>query len=135
MSDREDIADTLHRGGRAFDEADIDALADCFTEDGELVSHEGVTSGRPAIHRAMAERRGDRSAEGQPRHLITNIEIDVESEGVAACRSYFALLNVDGAGGVAIAAAGVYFDRFAKDDGVWRITRRYVKVDPHAVVE
>ena len=133
MSDTEDIAGTLHRCARAFDEADIDALVDCFTDNGELVSHEGPTVGRPAIHQALAERRGDRGAEGQPRHLITNIEIELQSDAVASCRSYFVLLNVD-AQGVAIAAAGVYFDQFAKDGGAWRISRRYVKVDPHPVL-
>src|SRR5665213_538658 len=127
MSHTHDIADALHRCARAFDEADIDALADCFTVDGELVSHEGPTVGRPAIHEALKERRGDPEGD-QPRHLITNIEIDPPSDGSVACRSYYALLMIDSQG-IAIASAGAYFDRFVKDEGVWRISRRYVKVD------
>ena len=134
MSQTHDIADLLHRGARAFDEADIDVAADCYTVDAELVSHEGPTAGRAAIHAALTARRGDPATGAQPRHLITNIEIEPQPDGTAGCRSYFALLHIDSQG-IAIVAAGAYFDRLVKDDGVWRISRRYVKVDPHPVAE
>lgn len=129
MSTRTDIESTLYRFARGFDEDDIDVLADCLTSDAQLVSSEGATVGRDAIREAMRARQVTRLEQGQrPRHLITNIEVEQESDTAAATRCYFALLVV-GAAGLTIASKGTYVDTFVNDAGAWRISRRQVHVD------
>jgi 3-phenylpropionate/cinnamic acid dioxygenase small subunit len=132
MSAREKITTTLYRCARYFDEDDIDGFADCFSPDAQLVNPDAtITSGRAAIRTAMRERQLTRFGLGQhPRHLITNVEIEIgPSEGVAISRSYFALLVVE-AGGIGFASKGAYFDEWVQAPDGWRMTRRRVDADP-----
>lgn len=132
MSARDQITDALYRCARGFDEGDIDRFADFFSRDADLVNPDGtITSSRAAIRAAMRERYRTRSGLGQyPRHLITNVEIDIGAgEGAATSRSYFALLVVD-AGVIGFASKGAYVDEWAHETDGWRLTRRTVAADP-----
>jgi 3-phenylpropionate/cinnamic acid dioxygenase small subunit len=129
MSAQRDIESTLYRCARGFDDGDIDLLLDCFTADAELVSFEGTTSGRDAIRDALSARRAASGADGdQPRHLVTNVEIDLESDAAATSRAAYVLFSAQSAG-ITIASTGVYVDRLVNEAGAWRISRRHVRVD------
>ena len=128
MSAKREIANRLYRCARGFDDDDIDLLIDCFTADAELVSFEGTTSGRDAIRDSLSARRAASGADTQPRHLLTNMEIDLESDGTATARASYVLLSAAQAG-IAIVSTGVYVDRLVEEDGTWRISRMHVQVD------
>ena len=129
MSAQLDIASALYRCARGFDDGDIDLLMDCFTADADLVSFEGTTSGRDAIRDALTARRVAGGADGaQPRHIVTNIEVDFESENAATSRSSYVLFSAK-ATGITIVSTGVYADRLVNEAGTWLISRRHVQVD------
>ena len=129
MSSRTDIENTLYRCARGFDEDDIGLMADCFTHDAVLVSSDGTTAGREAIRAAMRARQVFRFDQGQrPRHVLSNVEVEQESETAAGVRSYFTLLIMTPAGAT-IASRGTYVDTLVKESGQWRISRRQVHVD------
>jgi uncharacterized protein (TIGR02246 family) len=128
MSARREIANRLYRCARGFDNDDIDLLMDCFTADAELVSFEGTTSGRDAIRESLSTRRAASGADTQPRHILTNMEIDLESDGTATARANYVLFSAAQAE-IAIASTGVYVDQLVEEDGTWRISRMHVQVD------
>jgi 3-phenylpropionate/cinnamic acid dioxygenase small subunit len=132
MSAQLDIANLLYRSARGFDDGDIDLLMDTFTADADLVSFEGTTSGRDAIRAALTARREAGGADGaQPRHSITQVEADVESDVAATSRSSFVLFSTK-ATGITVVSTGVYADRLVNEAGKWLIARRHVQVDhPH----
>jgi 3-phenylpropionate/cinnamic acid dioxygenase small subunit len=129
MSARRDIESTLYRFARGFDEDDFDLLADCMTADAELTSFEGPTSGRDAILAMLRTRRDGAGADGaQPRHLLANIEIDIESDSAATSRAGYVLFSA-GTGGISVVSTGTYGDRLVDDGGTWRVSHRQVNVD------
>lgn len=129
MSDRDEIERILYAFARGFDEDDFALLADCMTPDVELTSFEGATLGREAVLEMLRGRRDDQVADGsRPRHILGNVEIDVESDSAASARSAFALFN-SGPAGLATVSVGTYGDSFVNDRGTWRIKRRDINVD------
>lgn len=129
MSARRDIEATLYRFARGFDEDDFDLLAGSITADVELTSFEGPTTGRDTVLQMLRGRRDAAGADGsQPRHLLANIEIDVESDSAASSRASYVLFSA-GSGGIEVVSTGSYDDRLVKDDGAWRVSHRQVNVD------
>ncbi len=129
MSARRDIERTLYHFARGFDEDDLDLLVDCLTSDAELISFEGTTSGRDAIRTALRARRDAAGVDGaQPRHFLTNVEIDIESDSTATSRASYVLFSHAGAE-IATVSTGTYGDRFVNESGTWRISQRHVNVD------
>jgi 3-phenylpropionate/cinnamic acid dioxygenase small subunit len=129
MSARRDIEATLYRFARGFDEDDFDLLADCMTADAELSSFEGPTSGRDAVLQMLRGRRDAAGADGsQPRHLLANVEIVIESNSTASSRAAYVLFSA-GPGGIGVVSTGTYGDRLVRDDGAWRVSHRQVNVD------
>lgn len=65
--------------------------------------------------------------DGTPRtkHVVTNpiLEID-EDAGVAACRSYYTVLQQTPSLPLQVVASGRYHDEFARVDGEWRFRHR-----------
>jgi hypothetical protein len=128
-SARDDIEATLYRFVRGFDEDDFGLLVDCMTSEVEMTSFQGATSGRDAVLEMLRSRRDAAGADGsQPRHLLGNIEINVESDSVASARAAYVMVST-GPDGVGIVSAGTYGDSFVKERGTWRINRRYVNRD------
>jgi 3-phenylpropionate/cinnamic acid dioxygenase small subunit len=129
MSARRDIEDTLYRFSRGFDEDDFDLLAQCMTTDAELTSFEGPTRGRDAVLEMLRGRRDAAGADrSQPRHLLANVEIVVESESAASSRTSYVLFSA-GPGGINVVSTGTYDDRLVRDSEGWRVTHRQVNVD------
>lgn len=129
MSARRDIEATLHRFARGFDEDDFDLLAGCMTADVELTSFEGPTSGRDAVLEMLRGRRDAAGAGGsQPRHLLANVEIAVESDSAASSRASYVLFSA-GPGAISVVSTGTYDDRLVSDGDAWRVSHRRVNVD------
>lgn len=132
MSARAEIETTLYRYAQGFDEDDLDLLASCFTEDAEIDSGVGEVSGRAAIRAAYQERRDARTAVGeQPRHVVTNVRIELDGEAAARSSAYYALI-LTGADGIRIASAGTYTDELVRTDAGWQIARRRSRGDARA---
>ena len=125
---RDGVESTIYRYAHAFDENDMDAFADCFTEDGVIKRAGGDVVGREEIRRIFAERRNGYDERGeQPRHIVTNILIDQRSETEATVTSYL-MLTVT-ASGTEIRVSGRYVDEMVLDGDRWRFASRETAVD------
>jgi hypothetical protein len=71
--------------------------------------------------------------DGTPRtkHVMTNIQIDVDSPTTASAWSYFTVLQATEGYPLQIVIAGRYFDHFAKDDDGWYFIEREEFLDLH----
>lgn len=129
MSARRDIEATIYRFARGFDEDDFELLADCMTADAVLTSFEGPTTGRDAVLAMLRGRRDAAGADGsQPRHMLGNVEIELESDSTARARAGYVLTSL-GPDGITLVSTGTYGDRLVREDGTWRVSRRQVNVD------
>ncbi len=125
---RDEIEKLFYRYARGFDEFNLDELVECFTEDARFFSG-GWIEGRAAIHAALTERRQMRADDGQlPRHLNTNISIELKSEDEADVYSYFSLV-VSSREGISIDVVGTYEDKLVRQDGRWLIASRRITRD------
>lgn len=90
----------------------------------------GVEGSAPVqqIFESMVRRYDD----GTPRtkHVTTNLVIDADDEaGTASSRSYYTVFQQVADAPLQPIIAGRYHDRFARVDGVWRLTERVIFCD------
>lgn len=132
MSLRNEVEDPIHRYAWGYDGDEMDLLASAFTEDATL-NHaiEGSTIvGRDAIRDWMDEKREVfRSAGEQPRHVLSGILAERESETEATSRCYMTMVVTRSDGSVYVHHAGRYLDRLAKVGDRWLFTERLIRVD------
>lgn len=123
------IEETLFRYAAGFDDDDLDQLANCFTEDADVVAGVGTVSGRAAIRDAYQARRDQRTeADEQTRHVVTNVVIDLLGEDRARARSYYTLI-VSGPQGVGVGSCGTYEDELIRSGEGWLIAKRRAQGD------
>ncbi len=128
MGIRQEIEDTLFRYALAFDEDDMDAFGECFTNDGVIKASGFQISGRDQIRTAFAERRQAYAERGeQPRHFGSNVLVRQHSPTSATVTSY--LLVTVASAGTTIRTTGRYTDEMVLDDARWRIRHRTVDAD------
>lgn len=132
MSARGDIENTFHRWALAYDEKDLETMADCFTEDavmtlrigeGDLV---GPFDGRDAIMGLMSSSL--ESQTDQRRHITTNIIIRSEDASKAVTESYLTLTAVEN-GAIRLVSTGRYVDELRFEGGSWRLAKRHIALD------
>ena len=92
-----------------------------YTEDGRFITGDTVATGRDALSAAFAassapERRG--------KHITANSVIEVNGDVASGHTDFLFAHNTEN--GLALLAAGRYFDTFAKVDGRWRYTERRI---------
>jgi ketosteroid isomerase-like protein len=128
MSARSQIENATYRYAWAFDENDMELLADCFAEDAELVEPSGNRIvGRGPIREAFAKRRADRLERGeQPRHFTTNVFVHSQSGSTAEASSYF-VMHTTKDGALVGTSVGSYLDTWVDDGGTWRLKRRVMR--------
>jgi hypothetical protein len=111
--------------------------ADLFTDDGEIAVAPGgpaIVKGREAL---IAQARRDQQrfwtepgADGKPgsimRHLISNAQVTITSPDTATGTCYVTTVVKKGDVGPEILSVSRYSDRYAKQDGEWRIQRREI---------
>lgn len=128
---RSGIENALYRYAWAYDMNELDEIAGCFTADAEVefMDH-GWKRGRDEVAAEMRMRR-EKYADGSiPWHVISNVYITEESETSATVRSWYTFFVQAPDGEQRFAGVGWYDDRFALEDGVWRIRWRRVR-QPH----
>lgn len=125
MDDRAEIQNLMARYCELFDEGDIEGYAQLFAH-GRFVSSLGATlNGADEIREHVEE--GHFVYDGKPgtRHVISNIEIDIDPAGlVATARSYVTVYQALSGFPLQVIWVGGYRDRFEKADGVWQFAER-----------
>lgn len=84
LATHEAARDLVHAYATAVDDADPEAVADLFVDEGELVTPSGVHTGRAAIAEFYRLRLG-----APKRHFVTNLSVLLRADGLVQARSYF----------------------------------------------
>lgn len=140
IADRTLIRELMDRYGVVHDLGSPEAYADLFTPDGEIAVAPGgpaIVKGRQAL---VAQARKDherfdkeKGADGKPtsimRHLISNAQITMTGADTATGTCYVTTLVKQGEVGPAILSVSRYTDRYARQDGEWRIQRREITLE------
>jgi ketosteroid isomerase-like protein len=134
MSSRHDVEDAFYRYALAYDEDDLDALADCFTADALVwtTMNDDRAEGRPAIRALFEQRREARRARNeQVRHAITNVVVLEESTDELLALVYNTnLTTVRGEAPAAVVMTGWYRSRLVREgDGRLRVREHLIHLD------
>ena len=123
--DRHEIGALVHAYAERVDAGDVDGVADLFAH-ATLVSSEGIEfSGRDTLRELWAD--GLQLHDGSPRthHLITNLVIDLDEDGLhARARSYATAVQATPDLPLQVVVASRHHDRFEKVDETWRFVER-----------
>ncbi|MFE2431055.1 nuclear transport factor 2 family protein [Streptomyces sp. NPDC059373] len=140
LAARAGIADAFYRFGIAHDEARIEVIGSCFTQDAVFEVAEGRAEsftrfeGRAEIcdrlGRIIAE-QGD-----QRRHLISNVLVDeLDLTAGTAAAIAFGVVTV-AADGLRLGASVIYDARSRReDDRCWRFSAFFIGMDAYAGVK
>lgn len=133
MADHSAILNMLSKWAYGYDTPDMDAMAQCFTDDAELTMRIaggdliGPFTGKDAVMKLFSD-----SLEGQSdqrRHLTVNTFIAEEDDTTALCKSVLTLLAIAN-GKLEVLSSGTYTDNVARgSDSGWRITKRHIELD------
>jgi 3-phenylpropionate/cinnamic acid dioxygenase small subunit len=115
------IRRTLAEYSRWCDDGRFDEWADLFTPEARLVIGGEATEGRESIRALMAEVQSE-GRRGM--HVTTNCLVDVDGDRASASTDY--LFVRPGPEGMAIIAAGRYYDRLVRDADRWRFEERSI---------
>lgn len=130
-ADRDGIVALVHQYAERLDAGDLDGVAALF----EHATWRSDTTGQALRGIDEVRRVYDRVVlyDGSPRtrHLITNLVIDTDPDGVTAgARCYFTVLQgVVPGQPLEVILAGRYVDRFERPDGRWRFADRLFVTD------
>jgi uncharacterized protein (TIGR02246 family) len=131
LEDREAIRALLMEYRRALDEKDFEAYADLFGVDGEFVADGRTFRGREAILAMLAEFQSTGAltvAAGDDRHLVANVQIDVDGDRATAASTWVYLTRGPG-DGPELALVGHYEDALRRTEAGWRFARRAAPCD------
>lgn len=132
--DHEEIRQLLARYNFAVDLGEVEAWADCFTDDGvfRCTPEAGPLTGRHEGREALVAyaRRHYELNKGRARHWNWNLQIEGDGQ-TATMRCYLAALSAStGDQPPAVRVTGIYRDRLVKVDGRWRFAERHIHLDP-----
>lgn len=134
LAARAQIADAFFRFGMAWDEARLDVLCSCFTEDALFESSEGNATPFLSL-RGQAEMRADiagtmAAQADQRRHLFSNVmieQLDLE-QGTARALAQCVVTAVGTR--LQLAASVIYTADLRREaDGCWRFSYFFVGMD------
>lgn len=128
------INDLFIRYATALDHGEVETIVDCFTADAVVDSPVmGSFSGQVAI-REFAERNAKLFRAGvQMRHVISNVQMDVDGDRARASAYLLNYLTKNGTS--ELLSPGSYECRLVKTAGTWRFSYRLVKLDRPVVIE
>ena len=130
--ERAEIENVLGSYTFAYDENDMDAMAECFTADavmtmritdGDLI---GPFEGRDAIVGLMEKSLASQS--DQRRHLVSNVVVRDVADGTATVSSYLTLISIADER-LTVLSTARYEDELTRENGAWRFSRRHVQLD------
>lgn len=132
VADKLAIHELLARSAWAYDEARLDVMEACFTEDaqmrlriagGDVI---GPYDGRDAVLALI--RDAIESQSDQRRHVISNVFFESEEADRAVVVSNLTLLATAG-DETAVLSAGLYRDTVTRTAGGWRYCDRFLSLD------
>jgi uncharacterized protein (TIGR02246 family) len=127
LEDRDAIHQLFVDYGRYLDSGNIDAYADLFTEDGEvMLGPMGRTQGRENIRALMAKVLDGRV--GAAYHVISSPAVVLDGDE-ATSEVMWTVLQRDAEGKPKLTSTGRHVDRLRRVDGAWRIAERRGYVD------
>jgi hypothetical protein len=132
LAERVLIAERMYRYGWAFDERQIDALSECFTDSATWqasimgTSSIGPFNGRGEIISFMKGFWPIQS--DQRRHNITNVIVESQSEKTVSVMAYLVLMSASEQG-LKPVTTGFYKVEMIKLDGTWKIQNLLVGFD------
>ena len=120
------IIELANRFENTFDDGDLDANAEMWTDDGVFENSAGTFEGKDAI-RAWAEQfYGMAASADGGHHLLTNFEIEVDGD-TAEMTSYLTLIiSVTSPNPSVISSE--FTDRLVKVDGEWKFQHRRLEM-------
>lgn len=129
-SDRSQVAALVHEYARLLDGGDLDGVANLF----EQATWRSDTMGEVRQGTAQVRQVYDRVVlyDGSPRtkHLITNLQVELDGPGAASAHCYFTVLQgVVPGQPIEVILTGRYVDRFEKVGGRWRFSDRLFVTD------
>lgn len=133
--DRHLILETISRYGLHYDEGDLDAFTELFTEDAfvDISPDPGFFElplrGRDAIRSAYAGRLAEVLATAQRRHVQTNTVIHELTTDTAQATTFLSVFSVPHGGQAEIRGTGVYTDVLVRRGDRWLIADRRLKMD------
>lgn len=119
--DKLKIYELFSRYTLAFDRQDVDAIANCFTEDGIFGFGDRGLRGRDKIREYAKVHATIRS-----RHITASPVYEIDQAGNIATGQSTAILTVPTRTGYKVAFIGWYDDELKKVEGQWLISRRWV---------
>jgi uncharacterized protein (TIGR02246 family) len=125
LEDLEEIRALRTAYGRRLDTKDFAALAELFTEDGELVAPLGTAKGRAAITETLVTRLEEIPA-GYHYYANTAIALDGDT---ATARVMFAYVQQDSEAWPKAWLTGHYDDELRRDGGRWAFQRVTITID------
>lgn len=132
MTALREVESTLYRYARAYDEGDVGGAVDTFLAYGvmSVSTMPAPVTGRDALTAFFTSARDARRAAGaQPRHVLSNVEVELDPTGRSAhARAYMSLLLTD-AHGTGVACTGVYDDQLVLTPEGWRFSERRLRFD------
>ncbi|HET6951723.1 MAG TPA: nuclear transport factor 2 family protein [Acidimicrobiales bacterium] len=127
LLDRQEIADLVHRLGRALDEGRFDDLRPLLVEDATVRTPGGTAAGRDAL---VAQAGRNHRADENIQHVVTNLLIDLDGDRATVRANlvvYFAPLSGTAEGAVApavqCAMGEVYRFAVVRTPEGWRFSR------------
>ena len=125
MSDRQAIADILHRHCRGLDRADSAALQSCYWPDAEVDYGSYVGPAQDFAGLVVAALQDNYEL---TRHALSNMLIDLQASR-ARCETYVTADHLLPGAALEMCFGGRYLDLLEKRDGQWRILHRRVVMD------
>jgi 3-phenylpropionate/cinnamic acid dioxygenase small subunit len=129
--DRTEVERLVFRYAELMDAGDFDGLADLLS--GATLGPQGSSGGvhgRDDVLRLFTSTvRLYEDGTPRTRHLTTNVQVDLSSDGTAEASSYFAVLQAAEGLPLQPIVAGTYKDRFDRPAGVWRFVERRFNTD------
>jgi 3-phenylpropionate/cinnamic acid dioxygenase small subunit len=134
------ITALIHRAARLADDQQYLAWMELFAEDGvySAITRENAETGLFLFHDVGQRMLHSRVAwlmglwqvpRGATRHLVTNLEIALETPATASGLASFLITRTGELEMTKLYASGRYHDRFVKTDGTWRFAARHVVLD------
>ena len=125
LEDRNSIRELVGRYGYVIDNRDIDGLSELFTDDAVLQSADGVMDahGRDAI---VEMYRGRFAVLGPSFHFTHDHAITFEAEQPDLASGIIAAHAEVSRNNQTMLAAIRYHDRYRRDSGQWRFTKRVI---------
>ena len=132
LEDLEEIRQLFVDYGRHLDSGDVQAYAELFADEGEvLLGPIGRAKGRAAIVELMTTVKA--RAATPSFHLVTNPVIRLDGDR-ATSEVLWTVIRPDAAGKLEVAMFGRHYDELVRERGRWRILKRRGKMDVPAVM-